>query len=103
MPLYEYIDEANDEVVEIFLHVDECDDIGAIRNHEGRKLRRIMSSLATKVDKGFTTRQVHKWHPDAKHHTKEGWATFSNKREAREFIARNNGRQNAQQEWSLDT
>lgn len=102
MPLYEYIDEANDEIVEIYLHVDECDDIGAIRNHDGRKLRRVLSSVAAKVDNGFYSRQVHKWHPHAKHHTKEGWAAFNNKQEAREFIARNNGEASASTTWSLD-
>lgn len=92
MPLYEYIDEANDEIVEIYLHVDECDDIGAIRNHDGRKLRRVLSSVVSQVDNGFVSRQPRKWHPDAKHHTKDGWAAFNNRSEAREFAARNNGR-----------
>ena len=58
MPLYEYIDEANDEIVEIYLHVDECDDIGAIRNHDGRKLRRVLSSVVSRVDNGFVSRQT---------------------------------------------
>lgn len=102
MPLYEYIDDSNDEIVEIFLHADEADDIGAIRTHEGRKLRRILSTIAAKVDNGFVSRQVHRWHPDAKHHTKEGWAAFNNRNEAREFIARNNSRDNAAADWQLD-
>jgi hypothetical protein len=75
MPLYEYIDEANDEIVEIFLHHDEADDIGAIRNHDGRRLRRILSQIVSKVDNGFVSRQVHRWHPDVKNHTKEGAST----------------------------
>jgi len=86
MPLYEYIDDSNDEIVEIFLHADEADDIGAIRTHEGRKLRRILSTVAAKVDNGFVSRQVHRWHPDAKHH----------------IIARNNSRDNAAADWQLD-
>lgn len=102
MPLYEYIDEANDELVEIFLHVDECDDIGAVRNHDGRRLRRVLSSVGTKVEREFITRQVDKWHPDAKHHTKEGWCAFNNRNEAREFVARNNSRSNAANDWHLD-
>jgi len=103
MPLYEYIDEANDEIVEIYLHVDECDDIGAIRNHDGRKLRRVLSSVVSRVDNGFVSRQVHRFHPDVKHHTKEGWAAFNNRNEAKEFIARNNGRDSASTDWSLDS
>jgi hypothetical protein len=102
MPLYEYIDESNDEVVEIYLHADEADDIGAIRNENGRRLRRIFSQVSTKIDNGFVSRQVHRWHPDVKHHTKEGWAAFNNKREAREFIARNNAKEGSTTDWSLD-
>ena len=102
MPLYEYIDEANDEIVEIFLHHDEADDIGAIRNHDCRRLRRILSQIVSKVDNGFVSRQVHRWHPDVKNHTKEGWAAFNNKKEAREFIARNNSKEGASTDWSLD-
>ena len=102
MPLYEYIDEANDEIVEIFLHHDEADDIGAIRDHDGRRLRRILSQVVSKVDNGFVSRQVHRWHPDVKNHTKEGWAAFNNKNEAREFIARNNSKEGASTDWSLD-
>jgi hypothetical protein len=37
-----------------------------------------------------------------KNHTKEGWAAFNNKREAREFIARNNSKEGASTDWSLD-
>lgn len=103
MPLYEYIDESNDEVVEIYLSVDECDDIGAIRTVDGRRLRRILSSVGTRVDNGFVSQQVHRFHPDVKHHTKEGFAAFSNRAEAREFIAKNNGRSNADVDWNLDT
>ena len=102
MPLYEYIDESNDEIVEIYLSVDECDDIGAIRTVDGRRLRRIFSSVGTRVDNGFVSRQVHRFHPDVKHHTKEGWAAFNNKSEAREFIARNNSKEQSTTDWSLD-
>lgn len=103
MPLYEYIDEDTGEAVELFLHVDECDDIGAIRQENGRRLRRVFSNVAAQIDNGFVSRQVNKWHPDVKRHTKEGWAAFNNRNEAREFIRRNNGRSNATQDWSLDT
>ena len=102
MPLYEYIDEDTGETVELFLHHDECDDIGQIRREGDRRLRRIFSQVATNIDNGFVSRQVHKWHPDVKNHTKDGWAAFNNRREAREFIARNNGRGNSATDWSLD-
>jgi len=46
---------------------------------------------------------VHRFHPDVKHHTKEGWAAFNNRNEAREFIARNNGRDSASTDWGLDS
>lgn len=103
MPLYEYIDEDTGEAVELFLHVDECDDIGAIRQENGRRLRRVFSNVAAQIDNGFVSRQVHRFHPAVKHHTKEGFAAFNNRQEAREFIARNNGEASASTTWSLDT
>lgn len=102
MPLYEYIDEDTGEHVELFLHHDDCDDIGAIRQENGRRLRRVLSTIAASVDNGFVSRQPQKWHPDAQRHTKEGWCAFNSRQEAREFSKRNNQRAGADLDFHVD-
>lgn len=39
-------------------------------------------------DYQFVSRQPRKWHPAAKHHTKEGHAAFHSQKDATEFVAR---------------
>ena len=54
---------------------------------------RIPTQGATQIvckDYQFRTKQLRKWDPRAKHHDKDGWCVFPNKKEGIETVARLN-------------
>lgn len=95
MPYYDFVDVKTDEPTLIYMDSDDAVEFGATTVHEGREVRRVFTLAgmpSVKVGKMGGSKQVRKWHPDAKLHDKDGFPVFRNKREASEFSKRNNDR-----------
>jgi len=66
MPFYEYIDEGSGERVELVQGFDESVECGVVIEHEGRRLRRVLSvdfQLAVKPDLRVTGYAIGNDHP----------------------------------------
>ncbi len=89
MPTYEFIDQATNEYVELYLPVDTCR-IGDTHFDEGRELVRIASRPQQVNEKPiyFTSMQLPQHWPYAKHFDSWGSPQFSSKKELNESLAK---------------
>lgn len=95
--IYEFSDEQTGEAVELWMPMSEAPRIGSVIEHEGRKLRREISSVL-----GFKREEIcfasHQLPKGDIHHKRAGGAfddknrpVFTNRKQAQEYAARTEG------------
>ena len=102
MPEYPYEDVETGETVDLFRTMAEADSIGAVIEHEGRKLRRLASQGVGTIDAGFhpfTSISQARHDPDAPRHDAQGRPQFQSKREVQDFLAKKNARGGKELVW----
>ncbi len=92
MPMYEFLDVAADEVVEVFFAMKDAPALGAEIQHEGRTLQRLLSAHQANTDLvrdrfPVVSRSLCKNHPDCPHDRK-GNAVIKNRQHRRELCAK---------------
>ena len=96
--IYEFVDTETGERVEIPFPAGKAPGDGEVIEHEGRRVRRVLSIPAgfnihgTKPFVPFVSESQQVWHPDAPAHTPDGKPVFQSRREQATFVDKNNAR-----------
>lgn len=89
--IYEFVDLESGARVEVSMPMRDAPPIDSIIEHDGRRLKRVMSAPASVAVDDFTpfsSIQMERNHPDAPRLDKFGRARFNTRQEVREFEAK---------------